>query len=158
MKNIKDIKQLISKITNEFSFDESIDKEDLINRVWDSLLSDEENKNDYLESLAFEELKSETGKHFNRHVKSVKGTDIAQIEFMNADFNHIQSRYAITVNNKTVLVPTHLMDAGQFNQQISLHTKQGEGHLAHASELRTLKHMVHGNGADNDPEFFDVDH
>ena len=79
---------------------------------------------------------------------------------MNADFNHIQSRYAIIVNRKTVLMPTHLMTGEQFNQQITLHTKQGNGHLEHADELTRLKLMIHGDGDNpaNDPEFFEHEH
>jgi hypothetical protein len=159
LKNIKDIKQLIAIMADEFSDDESINKHKLEQMVWDSLLGDEQNRNDYLEVLAFEALKGETGKHFNKHVKAVKGTNIAQFEFMNAGFKHIQSRYAITVNGETEIIPTNMMSGLQFDQQISLHTKQGNGHLQHADELSRLKVMIHGNidPSANDPEFFDTD-
>lgn len=161
MKCMKDVNLLISQVADEFGDDESINKHQLEQSVWDAILSDVENRDGLLEFLAFEALKGETGKHFNKHVKSVKGTNIAQIEFMNAGFKHIQSRYAIVVNGETNLVPTNLLTGAQFDQQILQHKKQGLGHYQHAEELIRLKKMIHGDdgyGSANDPEFFEIDH
>lgn len=158
---MKDIKHLISVTADEFSDDESINKHKLEQSVWDALLSDEENREAYLEVLAFEALKGITGTHFNRHVKALKGMSMTQLQFQDAHFRHIQPRYAVTVNDETEMVSTQLMTENQFNEQITLHKKQGLGHYQHAEELVKLKDMIHGgedSGSANDPTFFDVDH